>query len=145
MLGDVLFVSSSAADAEFVTEVLGCVGIRGRSVRTLEAARQILEREIFGAIMTESILPDGDWKGVMALARSTRRDIPVVVCDRRANAALWTDVLDFGAYDLVATPFCAQEVQRILGNAIRESPRLIRIPPAAERFAVPDAVSAVAG
>jgi DNA-binding NtrC family response regulator len=145
MLGGVLFISSSSADAEFVTGALGRVSICVRSVRTIEAARQILEREIFGAILTESSLPDAHWKDVIALAQSTRREMPVIVCDRQANAGLWTDVLDYGAYDLIATPFCIPEVQRIVANAIRESPRLVRIPPAAERRAMPGSISAIAG
>ncbi len=144
MLNGVLFVSPSSADGALIAESLRVAGISVRHAYTLESARELLERETFGAILTESRLPDGDWQDMIALVRSTGRRSAVVVADRLANASLWADVLDLDGYDLIATPYCPQEVQRILANALREPSCLVRTPAPIEPSARDRRISAAA-
>jgi hypothetical protein len=40
-----------------------------------------------------------------------------IVTSRLADAGLWAEVLHLGGYDLLAQPFCAQEVIWAVGNA----------------------------
>ncbi len=131
MRGGILFVSPSADDARAVSEILSRVGIPVYHAPDLRKARQLLENEVFGAVLTESRLPDGTWEDVVALAERAKRRVAVVVTDRLADARFWADVLDFGAYDLLPKPFYSQEVERILARAIHEPPRLRRAAPAA--------------
>ena len=91
----------------------------------------MLAGERFGAVLTESRLPDGSWEDVISLAQRSARGIAVVVTDRLAGARFWADVLEFGAYDLLPKPFTSGEVQRILANAVHDPPRLTRAAPAA--------------
>jgi two-component system response regulator FlrC len=97
----------------------------------LAQASNMLEARAFGAILTEARLPDGDWRDVLNLAGRIRRRITVVVTDLMADAHLWADVLDSGAYDLLPKPFCCGEVQRIMANAVDQPPDLRRAASAA--------------
>jgi DNA-binding NtrC family response regulator len=131
MKSGILFVSPSANDARSLAEILAGVAIKVRHAESLGVAREVLEREAFGAVLTESRLPDGNWEDVVALVEKARPGTAVVVTDKLADARLWADVLDSGAYDLLAKPFYSREVQRILCNAVHEPPRLLRVAPAA--------------
>jgi len=111
--------------------MLSRASIPVRHAPDLRRARQLLENEVFGAVLTESRLPDGNWEDVVALAERAKRRVAVVVTDRLADARLWADVLDFGAYDLLPKPFYSQEEERILANAMHEPPRLRTAAPAA--------------
>jgi len=51
------------------------------------------------------------------LARDCPRDLQVIVTDPHADARFWAEVLNLGAYDLLAQPFYKPEVRRILHNA----------------------------
>ena len=69
-------------------------------------------------ILTEARFPDGNWEDVMTLVETQRLPAAVVVTDRLADARLWADALDLGAYDVLAQPFCSSEVQRVVSNAL---------------------------
>lgn len=126
MRDGVLFISPSAADAATLAQMLGHIGIRCESVASLSRARQKLEAEAFGAVLTERRLSDGSWKDVVRLVRQAGRKAAVVVTDALADARFWIDALEFGAYDVLVKPFYCGEVQRILANALHEPPQLTR-------------------
>jgi DNA-binding NtrC family response regulator len=86
-------------------------------VATLQQARTRLLREEYDVILTEAELPDGGWLNVLHLAREAPQALEVIVTDPQADARLWSEVLNLGAYDLLAQPFYEPEVRRILFNA----------------------------
>jgi DNA-binding NtrC family response regulator len=83
----------------------------------LRQARDLLQDEEFDVILTEAALPDGNWVDTLHLARATPRELQVIVTDPHADSRFWAEVLNLGAYDLVAQPFYEPEVRRILYNA----------------------------
>ena len=123
---EVLLISPAADDATTLSEMLAQVGIPSAHARNLKQARPMLESRAFGAVLTEARLPDGGWQDVLRLVSEIPRRISVVVTDRLADARLWTEVLENGAYDLLLKPFCSGEVQRILANALDQPPLLTR-------------------
>jgi two-component system response regulator PilR (NtrC family) len=84
---------------------------------SLQQARAKLRQEEFDVILTEASLPDGNWVDALHLAREIPREVQVIVTDPQADARFWAEVLNLGAYDLVAQPFYEPEVRRILYNA----------------------------
>jgi DNA-binding NtrC family response regulator len=127
----ILFVSPSLDDAKSLDEMLSRVAIPVRQAADIAAAGQLLDREPFGAVLTESKLPDGNWLDVIRLVGRKLPGLAVVVTDRLADARFWADVLESGAYDVLVKPFYPKEVQRILSNAVYEPPVLLRSAPAA--------------
>ena len=61
--------------------------------------------------------PQGVARALQSLREQDYRDFEVIVTDAQANARLWTEALNLGAYDLLAQPFYEPEVRRILHNA----------------------------
>jgi FixJ family two-component response regulator len=51
------------------------------------------------------------------LARRVTPPPAVIVTDASADARFWAEVLNLGAYDLIAQPFATAEVRRILSYA----------------------------
>ncbi|MBZ5726647.1 MAG: response regulator [Acidobacteriia bacterium] len=84
---------------------------------TLRQAHAKLQQHDYDVILTEAALPDGQWLDALHLAREHPRDVEVIVTDPQADARLWAEALNLGAYDLLAQPFYEPEVRRILYNA----------------------------
>jgi DNA-binding NtrC family response regulator len=111
--------------------MLGPASIPLQHADCLKRARQRLEHESFGVILTEARFSDGGWEDVIKLVEHEHFQSAVVVTDRLADARLWADALDQGAYDVLAQPFCCSEVQRVLTNALATPAQLRRTAPLA--------------
>jgi DNA-binding NtrC family response regulator len=86
-------------------------------VETLLQARAKLQQADYEVVLTEAALPDGNWLDALHLARESPHEPEVIVTDPLADARFWAEVLNLGAYDLLAQPFHEPEVRRILHNA----------------------------
>jgi two-component system response regulator PilR (NtrC family) len=120
MKNRVLFISPERGDAGALSRILDATPLDVSHARGLEEAAAQLRRTRFSAILTESRLPDGCWKDVLALASKTPEPCAVIVTDRLADDLLWAEVLNLGAYDVLAQPFDSGEVVRILQNACQQ-------------------------
>ena len=117
MRSQILFISEHQEDARCISWMLRALPVALDHVGTIEDARDRLHRNDYDVILTESALPDGKWLDVLHLAREYPHDLEVIVTDPQADARLWAEALNLGAYDLLAQPFYEPEVRRILGNA----------------------------
>lgn len=81
-----------------------------------DAFRQLREHQI-GVIVTEKELPDGDWKCLLAVAAACSVCVPVIVTHRFSEIDCLTEILDAGAYDVLAKPFDENEVRQVLSFA----------------------------
>ena len=83
-----------------------------------------MQRNRYAAILTEVELADGSWQDVLRIAMNGSAPIEVIVTHAFADNSLWTRSLESGAFDVLAQPFEAAEVSRILANAVGvESPQ----------------------
>ena len=65
-------------------------------------------------VICERHLPDGDWKLVLNRLESLPMPPNLIVTSLLANDELWAEVLNLGGYDVLAQPFDAQEVYRVV-------------------------------
>ena len=71
--------------------------------------------------------PDGMWTDVIDLTYDLGVFPAVIVTRRTADDLFWAEVLNLGAYDLLAQPFDQREVLRILTNACSQAvPKAVR-------------------
>jgi len=124
----VLFISPRSEDAALLTRMLGSLALHIKHVADLKQARHTIGGNPYQVILTEARLRDGTWVDVLNLAREATPSSDVIVTDRFADAHFWAEALNLGAYDLIAQPFAASEVQRILSNACSRGaqPKLAR-------------------
>jgi DNA-binding NtrC family response regulator len=86
-------------------------------------------------VLTETNLPDANWKDVLS-AMSTQPNPPyIVVASSAADDLLWAEALNLGAYDVIAKPFRPHEVFRVVGLAWRHWIDVHRARPAAKATA----------
>ncbi len=118
----VLFVSSNHEDAGMLNRMLEHAPIQFEHVPNLQDARDNLGRGSYGAVLTEAHLPDGDWKDVLDLTWELVTSPAVIVTHRCADDLFWAEALNLGCYDMLAQPFDAREVRRILTLACEQRP-----------------------
>jgi two-component system response regulator PilR (NtrC family) len=117
MRSRILFVSGHRDDARQITQMLRALPVMLDHAGSLQHARAQLRQDEYDVILTEAALPDGTWRDALRLARECPQDLEVIVTDPHADARLWAEALNVGAYDLIAQPFYEPEVRRILYNA----------------------------
>jgi DNA-binding NtrC family response regulator len=123
MKSRILFVSGHSEDAPRLSRMLQPLPLLMDYVETLQQARFKLAVDDYDAILTEAALPDGEWRDALRLARECSREVEVVVTDPQADGRFWAEALGLGAFDLLAQPFYAPEVRRILGRACSREER----------------------
>ncbi len=117
MRSRILFVSGRREDARRLSQMLQKVPLGLDHAANLQQARDKLRNSEYDVVLTEANLPDGNWLDALDLVNKGPRQMEVVVTDPQADARLWSEALNLGAYDLLAQPFYEPEVRRVLHNA----------------------------
>jgi DNA-binding response OmpR family regulator len=68
-------------------------------------------------VICECQLPDGNWKDVLSRLAPMLDRPRLIVVSRHADERLWSEVLNQGAFDLLATPFREAELAFVIGSA----------------------------
>jgi len=103
-------------------DVLESCGIEVLAVCDCHEARRMLEtRPSVHVVVTDTTLPDGDWRRVLEIMARSSPNIEVIVHSRLGDHKLWLDVLEQGGYDVLVEPFHYEEVQRIVEAAAARS------------------------
>jgi DNA-binding NtrC family response regulator len=69
-------------------------------------------------VICEALLPDGNWKDLLARMVSAQASPVLVVTSNVADESLWAEVLNLGGYDVLAQPFDREEVARVVRSAV---------------------------
>lgn len=117
MRSRILCISGHPDDARRLSEMLHALPLVLDQVGSVRQARAQLRQQEYDAVLTEAVLSDGKWLDVLHLVRESPREMAVIVTDAQADTRLWAEVLNLGAFDLLAQPYNEPEVRRILSNA----------------------------
>jgi len=82
-------------------------------------ALQCLERNPVQVVIADSAGHNWSWKSVLQDLRRLALPPQLLVAARQADDSLWAEVLNFGAYDLLARPLVREEVERVVESARR--------------------------
>lgn len=86
---------------------------------TLAETRPRLRDGKTGVVVSDSLLPDGDWKDLLD-GLPTSGTLPrLIVAMPTHDARLWAEVLNLGGYDALVKPFDKDEVVRLVSLAWR--------------------------
>jgi len=85
--------------------------------RTLESAVSTLQRASIPIVLCEADLLRGTWREMLDHTRNLASAPLLIVTSRLADERLWAEVLNLGAYDVLAKPFDENEVVRIVSLA----------------------------
>lgn len=99
-------------------EALESCGIDVLPVHDCSEARWALETQPqVQVVLTDTSLPDGEWREVLEIVAQGRANVEVVVCSHMGDHRQWIDVMERGAYDLLVQPYQREEVRRIVESA----------------------------
>jgi DNA-binding response OmpR family regulator len=116
----VLSVSPSRRDHEYLATILGQSVWRLLCVSSCTDAWKVLHQTPVTVIITERSFPGGlGWKDLLEEVSAMRVAPPVIVATRAVDHALWTEVLEAGAFDLLPKPLDPDEVRRAIGLSWR--------------------------
>jgi DNA-binding response OmpR family regulator len=86
---------------------------------TRRDALRVMARFQPAAAIAEADLPDGSWRDMLADLQPLALAPRLIVTSRLADDRLWVEVLNLGGYDVLAQPFRASEVIRVVSLAWR--------------------------
>jgi len=114
-----LLVSPFSEDHHLLSRIFSDKGWTLHLTHTLESALSLLRDQPIRVVITERALPVGDWKNALMAVQELPHHPLLIVTSRLADEHLWVEVLNLGAHDVLAKPFRAAEVQRVMESAWR--------------------------
>ncbi|HUJ23797.1 MAG TPA: response regulator [Bryobacteraceae bacterium] len=111
-----LVVSPHDEDHRDLIRILRPAGWSVDSASTCREAIRSLEMETARVVIVERDLPDGTWKTLLNQLIRMACPPKVIVTSRMADERLWSEVLQFGGFDVLAQPFYAREVLRTVNS-----------------------------
>jgi CheY-like chemotaxis protein len=105
-----LAISPSKEDLSFLQRMFDDAGWKLLTAHTYQDGIVQLSRELIPVVLCECQVPGGDWKDVLSQLAPLLDPPRLIVVSRHANERLWSEVLDLGGFDLLATPFREVEV-----------------------------------
>ncbi len=114
----VLAALASREERESLRRILSGTDWALRFAPTFSDAQAVLLASSFGIVICAGDFGDGHgWKDVLNEVQRTPIPPQLIVADRLADEASWAEVLNLGCYDLLMTPFVAEEVLRVVPMA----------------------------
>ncbi|MCC6587008.1 MAG: response regulator [Bryobacterales bacterium] len=110
----VLGVSGSVQVRRAINLALTQAGWSCRQVDNCTEALKTIEATGARVVVTDTNLSDGTWRDLVDAARQQPDPPAVVVTSPHADEALWTDVIEHGAFDLVRVPGESTEFLRVV-------------------------------
>ena len=115
----VLVISPFEEDPVVLERILDGLHWEAQSARSCREALAMLHDRPAPILVSDCNLPDGNWKDILN-AIALAADAPhLIVTSRLADEYLWSEVLNLGGYDVLARPFDAKEVARVVSLAWR--------------------------
>ncbi len=87
---------------------------------TTAGALFILRQQPVPVLVCDCDLESGSWKDLLGKFGELGQAPLLIVTSRLADDFLWAEALNLGAYDVLAQPFDAEEVARVVHSAWRQ-------------------------
>ena len=115
--GVVLSVSSLIDDHCDLQRIFGKTSWRTCTALSFREALVRIKQHRPDVVLCEANLPDGSWKQLLAELERGSDPPYLIVTSRLADERMWAEVLNLGGYDVLAKPFDAVEIYRVVGFA----------------------------
>lgn len=109
----VLAVSPLPADLLRLRDILSPRNWKLHEASDCGEALALLREQDFPVLLCERHQPDGSWEDLLAATAGLPAPPKLVVFSRLADESLWAEVLNMGGFDVLITPFEAEEVLRV--------------------------------
>jgi DNA-binding NtrC family response regulator len=103
---------------QLVLEALSIRVVRARS--TMEAEKRLCERPCPQLVLSDTVLPDGNWMDVLDVAAKAVEAVNVIIISAEADTSLYLDSMDHGAFDFMTDSFTVPEIVHVLQCALED-------------------------
>jgi DNA-binding NtrC family response regulator len=117
--GRVLVVDDHRQARESMTEVLRAAGHAVDCSSSAFEALKRLEREKFDCIVTDLKMPGMDGIEFITQIEQRKIDVQIVMVTAHASVATAVEAMRHGAFDYIEKPFNADQLERLVGQALR--------------------------
>ena len=114
----ILAVNLCRQDCLFLRTIFAPFPWKLASVVTLAQGVRQAKSQSVPVIVCERDFQDGDWKLLLEEIGRLTKPPRLIVASRFADERLWAEVLNLGGHDVLATPFDADEVHRVVSYAV---------------------------
>jgi len=114
----IVAVNLCKQDCHFLRTIFSSCPWKLASVATLAAGVRHARSQAVPVIVCERDFQDGDWKLLLDEVGRLTKPPRLIVASRFADEHLWAEVLNLGGHDVLATPFDADEVHRVVSYAV---------------------------
>jgi len=101
---------------QMVLEALSIRVIRARSAK--EAEEQLCGMPCPHLVLSDTVLPDGNWMDVLDVAAKAVEPVNVIIVSPVMDTRLYLDTMDHGAFDFMTDSFTVPQIVHILNCAI---------------------------
>jgi DNA-binding response OmpR family regulator len=112
-----LAVSPSVEDLSFLESEFEEAHWKLYTAVTYRETLAELSKHQVPVILSECRLPDGNWKDLLSRLAVIPDRPRLIVFSPHADDRLWTEVLNLGGFDVLATPFRKEELMFAIGSA----------------------------
>ena len=114
-------------DRLLIHEAFRTMGWRLYEAGGRKQAIQCLRRRPVQVVVAKTDIPDWSWKRVLHDLRELPEPPQLVVVSRLADDSLWSEALNWGAFDVLAEPFQRDEIIRVVASARRHFEPMRRV------------------
>jgi DNA-binding NtrC family response regulator len=114
----ILLISPDPEDAVYMRGIVSTLGCQLESASDRHEAELALRRDVYGVVIAERELHDGDWRDVLSCLERYSYNPLLIVVSRLADERLWAEVLNRCGFDVLAKPFAHEEATRVIGHAL---------------------------
>jgi DNA-binding NtrC family response regulator len=115
----VLFASQHQQDRKALSSIFGNTRWKLDTASSLKEVETQLSRGHHRIVVSDCRVADATWREVFERLGSYDHKPLLIVSSAHADDSLWAEVLNAGAYDVLAKPFDSQEVYRVISLAWR--------------------------
>jgi DNA-binding NtrC family response regulator len=116
--GAILAISLPMSDQRELVTLFEQLPWELRRAATLQESIRDAMSGTVPVVICEAESPGGNWRTLLDRISVLARPPRLIVASRLADDRLWAEVLNLGGYDVLATPFVPEEVQRVLWYAV---------------------------
>jgi DNA-binding NtrC family response regulator len=117
--GAILVVDDHAAARDSMADILSCSGHRVHCCASAIEALRELERRTFDVIITDLRMPGMSGLDFIRALQQRRCDSQIIMVTAHGSVAAAVDAMRHGAFDFVEKPFTAEQLEDIVGRALR--------------------------
>jgi len=116
---DILVASSDLEGRRALSNILGNLGVDPLTSSTVRECKELMASERVGLIFCDRLLADGNCYDLLNASRIGRTKARVVVMSSTADWDEFLEAMRLGAFDVIANPCRATDVEWMIIQALR--------------------------